>query len=576
MAKRKKKKKRSRSAPPGKAGGPEGGAKSDGERRRPPGHPDRIPKKDKGPKSATRSFVETVVTVVVLVLLLRWLLIEAFKIPSSSMEPALLGNPYHGDRVLAWKPSGYIGTPSRWSVFVFVKHPDRDELVSGETRDRNFIKRLVGLPGERVLISGGDIFVKGKDDEDFAIARKPASVQEGVWHTVYDAARNRWPIAEADNGPARWGLGPGLARDAETGAISGRAEGQAWARFATNHYDDDKGMISNLFLRPARLDVACPHCGERFEADISTARTRFRCPSSGCGRWLDILKDELVVEDAGILECPRCKRYVGNRRKDLATGKCPHCGFGFNQRKMARIQGVPGRFPHSREAEEPVADIRVSLEVLAQEARGRALVEIGLDDDRYLAEVPLAGGRARLTGPAWPDGIESEEPVAAFEPGVARGVSLAHVDQTVILKIDGDTVIDRTYDAEWTARAGGPDANSVRLGLEDTEATLSGMKIERDLHYLARGSSNVMEFYSATRRRWEAEPRGRPLGLSALAGTSDAVRTRTELGAGEFLMLGDNSPSSDDGRRWGYVAKKDLVGRAFVLFWPPNRMRWLR
>ena len=34
--------------------------------------------------------------------------------------------------------------------------------------------------------------------------------------------------------------------------------------------------------------------------------------------------------------------------------------------------------------------------------------------------------------------------------------------------------------------------------------------------------------------------------------------------------------SSDDGRRWGFVARGDLVGRAFVLFWPPNRMRWLR
>ena len=577
MAKRRKnKKKRSKSAPPGKAGSPGGSAQSDGDRRRPPGHPDRTPKKEKGPKSATRSFIETIVTVVVLVVVLRMLLIEAFKIPSSSMEPALLGNPYHGDRVLAWKPSGYIGTPSRWSVFVFVKHPDRDELVSGETSDRNFIKRLVGLPGERILISGGDIFVRGQGDENFAIARKPERVQEGVWHTVYEAARDRWPVAEVGNGPARWELDAGLARDAETGAISGRAEGRAWARFAANHYDDDKGVISNLFLLPARLDVACPHCGERFEADISTGRTRFRCPSAECGRWLDILKDDLVVDDAGILECPRCKRYVGNRRKDLTTGKCPHCGFTFMPRKMGRILGVPGRFPPSRDAEEPVADIRVSLDIIAREARGRALIEIGLDDDRYLAEVPLAGGSARLTGPAWPGGIESEGPVAPFEPGVARGVSLAHVDQTVIMKIDGDTVFERNYDAGWDDRAGGPRANSVRVGLEDAEAMLGSLRIERDLHYLARGSPNVMRFWSGDRRRWEEEPGGRPFGLSALSRTSDAVMTRTELGQAEFLMLGDNSPSSDDGRRWGFVNKKDLVGRAFVLFWPPNRIRWLR
>ena len=85
-----------------------------------------------------------------------------------------------------------------------------------------------------------------------------------------------------------------------------------------------------------------------------------------------------------------------------------------------------------------------------------------------------------------------------------------------------------------------------------------------------------MEFYSGARRRWEAEPVRQGAGVAASPGDGDAVRTRLEIGQTEFLMLGDNSPSSDDGRRWGYVAKSDLIGRAFVLFWPPNRVRWLR
>ncbi len=532
--------------------------------------------KEKREKSATRNLVETVVTVVVLVLVLRWLLIEAFKIPSSSMEPALIGNPYHGDRVLAWKPSIYLGTPSRWSVLVFIKRPDREERRTGETSSRNFIKRLVGLPGERLLIAGGDIFVRGEGEEEFAIARKPAGVQEEAWHTVYESAGDRWPGDEPDNGPARWETSGNLARDAEWGVISGRAEGRAWAHFATNHYDDDGGVITNLFLRSARLGLRCPHCAEQFEADISTAGTRLKCPSAECGRGLDVLRDDLVVDDAGILECPKCKRYLGNRRKELATGRCPGCGLGFAPERLGRVLGVPGRFPAWRGGEEPVADIRVSLDVRAAEARGHALVEIAVGDDRYAAEVPLAGGKARVTGPAWPDGIESEEPVAAFEPGVARRVSFAHIDRKVILEVAADTVVEETYDAGWAARAGGPKANSVRLGIEDAKATLCNVRIERDLHYLSSGRPDIMEFYSSSRRRWYPEPVGQRLGDGAFTGRSDAVRTRTELGQAEYLMFGDNSPSSYDGRMWGPVARSDLVGRAFVLWWPPNRIRWLR
>ena len=590
MAKRKRKKKRDKAARSGEAkpperdrpradaarGGSQDAAGSSPDERRHPGHPDSDATNEKPPKSATRSFVETVVTVVVLVLVLRFLLIEAFKIPSSSMEPTLIGHPYHGDRILAWKPSIYLGTPSRWSVIVFVKHPDRDELVSGETSDRNFIKRLVGLPGERVLIAAGDVFVQGKGDEDFAVVRKPGSVQTGVWHTVYEAARDRWPA----DGPARWETDAGLARDAKTGTISGSAGARAWASFATNHYDGDGGAVTNLFLRPARLDLVCPHCGEEFETDISTASTRLKCPSPECGRWLDVLENDLendlVADDAGIQECPRCKRYIGNMRKELASGRCPHCDRGFDPRRMATAMGVPGRYPSSRYSEEAVADIRVGMDVRVAEPRGRALVEIGLGDDRYVAEVPLAGGKARITGPAWPEGIKSDEPVAAFVPGVARRVSLAHVDQAVVLEVDGRAFISKPYDTSWAARAGGPGTNSVRIGIEASEAMLMDVKIERDLHYLAKGSPRVMEFYSGARRRWEAEPVRQGAGVAASPGDGDAVRTRLELGQTEFLMLGDNSPSSDDGRRWGYVAKSDLIGRAFVLFWPPNRVRWLR
>lgn len=40
-----------------------------------------------------------------------------------------------------------------------------------------------------------------------------------------------------------------------------------------------------------------------------------------------------------------------------------------------------------------------------------------------------------------------------------------------------------------------------------------------------------------------------------------------------FFVLGDNRPNSSDSRYWGFVPRKNVVGRAWVVFWPLNRIR---
>ena len=76
-----------------------------------------------------------------------------------------------GDRIFVLKCIYQFFEPKRWDVIVF-KNPLNPR--------ENYIKRLIGLPGETIEIVDGDIFIDDK------IARKPDRVQEELWMPVYD------------------------------------------------------------------------------------------------------------------------------------------------------------------------------------------------------------------------------------------------------------------------------------------------------------------------------------------------------------------------------------------------------
>src|SRR5262245_12261650 len=117
------------------------------------------------PKSVLREYTESIVIAIVLALVIRTLVVQAFKIPSGSMEDTLL----IGDHILVNKLSYGIQVPFldvKTRVFGLLSdNPGRgDIIVFPYPRDttRDFIKRVVGLPGERIEVRQHRVYINGE------------------------------------------------------------------------------------------------------------------------------------------------------------------------------------------------------------------------------------------------------------------------------------------------------------------------------------------------------------------------------------------------------------------------------
>lgn len=87
-----------------------------------------------------------------LALLIRTFLVQAYYIPSSSMEQTLREN----DRVLVNKMSYRFGDVSRGDVIVFAKPANAPGTIN------DFIKRVIALPGETITFENGEVLVNGE------------------------------------------------------------------------------------------------------------------------------------------------------------------------------------------------------------------------------------------------------------------------------------------------------------------------------------------------------------------------------------------------------------------------------
>ena len=193
------------------------------------------------------------------------------------------------------------------------------------------------------------------------------------------------------------------------------------------------------------------------------------------------------------------------------------------------------------------------------------------DTFRFLVPAEGSGRNVRILH----NGASIAEGVADIVPvGEKVCLEVANVDHKLILKVDGRRVIDLNRDGKFdeaddpTYEPLEPPGNwtepeeritAVRMGVQGAAATVHRLRLSRDVYYT-----------KPTPLR-DTEAPTRPLHGFASEGNGQ------KLEKDQFLVLGDNSPKSQDSRGWAkspVVPRENLIGKAFFVYWPAAGKRY--
>ncbi|PCJ62578.1 MAG: signal peptidase I [Planctomycetota bacterium] len=264
-----------------------------------------------------REWLEIICNALIILIIFKANLFDQYVIPTSSMEPTLHGANHFpedgGDKVLVNKFYYKLYEPKNWDVVVF-NPPHINQL---------FIKRLIGLPNQKVQIINGDIYINN------LINRKPENVESELLYTLYDSSLDSGPLehfSEFKDRAAwlsmnqRWQIEPNLLTiDGGSGhlkfnyPIDDRISShkltniQKKGAFKTNGvnpelqnlkinggYDGSFNLVGDIAID---FEFVIKSNAGTFSCEIIENNNRFKCLFEDNGRRLKLLKNESVVKE---------------------------------------------------------------------------------------------------------------------------------------------------------------------------------------------------------------------------------------------------------------------------------------
>ena len=550
-----------------------------------------------------RETIESIVIAIVLALMFRAYEAEAFIIPTGSMAPSLQGQhmdlecdncklryrtgasrevnhygtldstdcpvcqyrttmrstePDHvsnsGDRILVNKFVYDFKTPERYDVIVF-KNPNNGK--------QNYIKRLIGLPGDNLLIENGDIYVLEPNAEggySRQITRKPARKLKHVLQAVDDTfhigkelTSIAWPSRwQAFDPASNWTI---QESEGNPNFFSAETEGENWLRY--RHFQPLKSEWPSIKkgVRPARFDAQAPPTGR-------------------------LIGDQYAYNDG-----------LYNRLKDEVIA---------DRREYFQNSGLHW-----------VGDLGVDCELKVNSNQGKLLFDLVEGGAHFICEIDVATGAATFrcddsnvdTKVAFVDQAGEQVANPSAQTSI-RGagdykIEFVNADDRLHLWVDGKLVDIAGADYQ---RTGIPiptyspedpgDAEPVGIGAVGLDVRVRRIRVLRDLYYVSamgqtRGiagtnisnlenereeSVKKIEQFHQNPELWSGpqavalfkKKKGQTEPMFVLIDSDDDAKD-------QFLPMGDNSPKSLDGRVWPgphFVDRELLIGRAMLIYWP--------
>ncbi|HID22893.1 MAG TPA: signal peptidase I [Planctomycetaceae bacterium] len=477
--------------------------------------------------------------------------------PNCRYENAVRDLPvFKGDRILVTKFTYEFTRPRRWDVAVF-KYPEEPKT--------NYIKRIVGLPGETIVIKRGDLYRRREDGRLEILRKDDPDKQDRLQLPVYD---HEYPEAELirKGWPRRWvpveriPVGGAVASERRDRVIAG------WREATTGWTADDDHHAFQL-TDPAASD-----------GRLHWLRYRHIVPSPDVWQAFTSSPDPFTDPLMGA----SLRRQM---QPELITDLCAYNAYtGGHSGQLYRDCYWVG-------------DLTVSCRVTVQrvEADAELVLELNEGCRAYRCRIDLTSGEARLSiRTCFGGDVDDEQTLASAKtkmrgPGRYR-LRFANVDNRLCLWLNRSLVSFGSaaeYELPETEYPGPQEEDLIPVGIaaRNAELVVDDLLIRRDIYYRSEQIIDVdAEGFLNARYESVNQPELRQL-LHDPQAWWEAYRAgmqtaEFQLGEDEYLVLGDNSPRSKDSRLWANtrharhryaVPASALVGKAFFVYWPHGK-----